>query len=77
LEDKPRVVNSLPPRASPPQQAEVKKSLHESECQRLTKDVAEKLLEALKHQTSEEAAQGLIYQALGYFRQNYDQILAA
>lgn len=49
----------------------------ENECSKLTKDVAIKLFEGLKHQTSEEAAQALIYQALGYFRQNYDQILSA
>ena len=40
----------------------------------LTKDVSVKLLETLKHQTSEEAAHGLIYQALSFFKQNYDQI---
>ena len=54
-----------------------RKQMVESECSKLTKDVAIKLFEGLKHQTSEEAAQALIYQALGYFKQNYDTILAS
>jgi hypothetical protein len=49
----------------------------ESECSKLAKDVTSKLFEGLKHQTSEEAAQALIYEAFGYFKQNYDTILAS
>ena len=54
-----------------------RKQMVESECSKLTKDVAIKLFEGLKHQTSEEAAHALIYQAFGYFKQNYDIILAS
>lgn len=54
-----------------------RKQIVESECSKLTRDVAIKLFEGLKHQTSEEAAQALIYQALGYFKQNYDTLLAS
>lgn len=37
-------------------------------------DVTVKLLECLKNTPSEEAAQTLIYQALGYFRQNLEAL---
>jgi hypothetical protein len=54
-----------------------RKQMVESECSKLTKDVAIKLFEGLKHQTSEKAAQALIHEAFGYFKQNYDTILAS
>jgi len=46
----------------------------ELECTKLTNDVASKLLNALKQESSEESALNLIGQAFGYFKQNYDQI---
>jgi hypothetical protein len=54
-----------------------RKQMVESECSKLAKDVTIKLFEGLKHQTSDEAAQALIHEAFGYFKQNYDTILAS
>jgi hypothetical protein len=54
-----------------------RKQMVESECSKLAKDVTIKLFEGLKHQTSEKAAQALIHEAFGYFKQNYDTILAS
>ena len=54
-----------------------RKQMVESECSKLAKDVTIKLFEGLIHQTSEKAAQALIHEAFGYFKQNYDTILAS